>query len=81
MTCASPVTLKNFLSGSKLLFVHPCLGSLQDTNLGSSKFPIIFWLRTINLLTCLLDALMVAGLANVGTSSPVTGGICLVVGL
>src|SRR6266481_9176924 len=39
--CARPVTLQILLSGSRL-FRPPCVGSLQDTFLGLSKFPILF---------------------------------------
>ena len=60
--CASPVTLQILSSGSRL-FRPLYVGSLQDTNLGLSKFPFFFFFAKYCLRTCLLDVRVLGGLA------------------
>src|ERR1700674_4018327 len=61
------------------LFRPPHVGSLQDTNLGLSKCPILLFLCEVFFLrTCLLDARVLAGLATDVRVAGVTGLRCFV---
>ena len=75
--CASPVTLQILLSGSSL-FRPPYVGSLQDTFLGLSKFPIYFFFAKYFSRMCLLDARALAALATYVLVAGVTGLRCFV---
>ena len=76
-----PVTLQTLLSGSKL---HPpVVGSLQDTNLDLSKFPVsLFLCELLFLPTCPLDARQSTGLATqvASCSANSVGMFCLELG-
>jgi hypothetical protein len=60
------------------LFRPPYVGSLQDTFLGLSKFPIYFFFAKYFLRACLLDARALAALATYVLVAGLTGLRCCV---